>query len=121
MAIKINVATTSNKLAVASGAIIKPVTHFPEDQKEYDENGDFTGKKRFITMDLFGYSSVADFLSTDASKIFIDQFPTGFKKEISDAEFSALMANGTLAEVWLKDWIETFVGVGNCEVIDPYA
>jgi len=48
----------------------------------------------------------------------VDEFNLNYKKDdLTKIEFDAL--NNTTALTILKDHLETFVGVGNCTIIDP--
>jgi len=76
---------------------------------------------RNVEYGLYLSKNQAEYLANPSSIIgSVDEFPSNYVKSITPDEYTALLANGALAEVWLKDWLETFVGVGNCTIIDPF-
>jgi hypothetical protein len=107
--------------SIAADNVIVSAIHFPQPQPQYDEEGAYTGIIRKITYDLFPYVSEADI--TTEGKTFVGGemvlIPSGWEKVMDDAEYAALLADGSLAEVWLKDYIQSLIG-GTSTVIDPY-
>lgn len=104
----------------ANNVIVAPA-HFPLVIPLYDDAGVYIGKIRKITYDLFPYVTEADITTKGKAHVSGEMLllPSGWEKEMTDQEFTDLLANGTLAEVWLKDYIEGIIG-GTSTVIDPY-
>jgi hypothetical protein len=123
MAIKNTVAIEfSAGFSIPANNVIVVATYFPKFVCQYDENGVYTGVVRVITYDLMPYWSEADI--TTEGKDFVGGsmvlVPSGWDKIMTDQEYAALLANGALAEVWLKDQLNIWL-VGNAAtVIDPY-
>lgn len=128
MAIKINVALTDQSgRAIPSGSVITADTYFPKPILNIDEaSGDWDGTvTRPLEYGLPLFTSVADL---QALKGVIEggctEFPALYPKIMTQVEYDSLSGPDALltVETWLKDWLEAFpaIGVGNCEIIDPY-
>lgn len=123
MAIKNSVAIEfSSGFSIPANNVIVAATHFPKFVCEYDEEGAYTGVVRKITYDLFPYVTEADV--TEQDKDFVSgsmvNVPSGWEKIMTPAEYVALLADGTLAEVWLKDQFNIWLVGNTATVIDPY-
>jgi hypothetical protein len=123
MAVKNTVAVAmKNGMDIPANNVIISAIHFPKPEVQYDENGAYTGVKRFVTYDLFPYKTEAD-VTTEGVDYIVGEMvdvPSGWSKEMTDQEYAALLADGTLAEVWLKDQLNIWLAGNAATVIDPY-
>lgn len=124
MAVKNSVAVTdfSGRSVPAGNIIISAVT-FPVPTLNVDAEGKYDGTvTRQICYSMSCYTSVATLQALDnCVQGFIKEFNSaGYTKIMTDAEYTALLAKGELAEVWLKDYIKSVVG-GNPTIINPYS
>jgi hypothetical protein len=107
--------------SIPANNVIVAATHFPKVTPIYDEAGVYVDKIRLVTYDILPYITEADI--TTEGKDFVGGemllIPSGWERPITDAEYLALLADGTLAEVWLKDYIESLIG-GTSTIINPY-
>lgn len=124
MAVKNSVAipTVSGTQLPADNCIVSIVS-FPQPTPEYDDEGNYTGNVvRIINYTLIPYISEAS-ITTEGDVPVSDAmaaFPEGaWSKSMSPAEFTALQADGSLAEQWLAAEIQSRVG-GASTVVDPY-
>jgi hypothetical protein len=122
MAIKINVQLTKAGITIPAGSMIKPSTSFPDDFIERDEAGNITGKKRILQMGFKHFPSKESFNTSPLEIGAVDQFDYGYGAEISDENWALLSGQNALLVVQgiLKDWLESKLGVGTCEIINPY-
>ncbi len=122
MAIKNTVVVAmKNGLDIPTGNTFTTKIHTWSDP-QYDENRVYTGVKRYISYDLFPYKTEADIV-TDGVEFISGEMvdvPNGWTKEMSPAEYAALLADGTLAEVWLKDQFNIWLAGNAATVVDPY-
>jgi hypothetical protein len=123
MAIKNTVAIPmKNGMPIPANNCVVSVIHFPQVRVIYDEAGVATGKTRKITYDLFPYVTEGDITTEGVDFVSgeMDGIPSGWEKEMDDAEYAALLADGTLAEVWLKDQFDIWLAGNAATVVDPY-
>lgn len=123
MAININIAlTTEAGTPILANSMMKPRLNFGADILERDEDGKYTGAyTRIMKADLFLYSSKAVYQADDTNVIGdIKEFLTNYTKVISDKDYEALMADGSLAEQWIIDYLNDILGAGICTLVDPY-
>ena len=123
MAVKNTVAITMiDGMEIPANNVIVTSIHFPKPIPQYNEGGEYTGVKRYINYDLFPYKTEAD-VTREAVTFISGQMtdvPSGWQKEMSDEEYADILADGSLAEVWLKDQLNIWL-VGNAAtVVDPY-
>ena len=124
MAIKnsVIIPMTSGMNLPANNVIISIVT-FPQPQPIYDEDGVYTDAvQRVVNYSLLPY--ITEAAVTTESDTWVEgsmvAFPDGaWSKEITPAEYTALLSDGSLAEQWLAAEIQSKVG-GTSTVIDPY-
>lgn len=125
MALKLNkTLTTQSGLTLPVNNVITSATHFPFVIVNVGEDGNPDGTyTRRITYDLRNYVSEADVIKAGDNYVKggVIEFPAGYEKIMTEAEYNALLANGALAEVWLKDYIDGIMGAGTCTIFDPYA
>lgn len=122
MAIKNSVVLTdqSGREIPANNVIISEVT-FPIPTRQFDKNGNFTGVQRIIRYGFQFYSSIES-VQTDGDQPIAGgakELPMGWARIMTEEEFLALQTNGYLAEVWLKDYVQSVIG-GTSTVVDPY-
>lgn len=120
MAILIEKKLSISGITVPAGTLVKPNVHFPADILSKDAAGKLQ-HKRVITYDNVVYASLESFQNLGTPVFGISAIPAGSEKYMTDEEFTALMAKGELAEVWLKDILNTALGGNYCSIIDPYA
>lgn len=123
MAIKNTVAIPMiDGMEIPANNVIVTAVHFPKALPQYDENGVYTGVKRYITYDLFPYKTEADVTKEGVSYILGEMVdvPSGWSKEMTPAEYAAILADGTLAEVWLKDQLNIWLAGNAAVIVDPY-
>lgn len=121
MATKINTTTTKSGITIPSGLIVQDAVHFPVKQLSKDKDGNVI-KKSFVTADLIPFANEQVYFDTLGKENLgkIDEIPTSFVKELTPEDYTALAGTNALGVVqgWIKDYIETFVGEGNCEIIE---
>lgn len=124
MAIKNTVAIAmKNGMSIPANNCVVSQIHFPQVVVTYDEEGVPDGKVRKITYDILPYMSEGDITTEGVDFIqgeMVD-VPSGWEKEMDDAEYAALLADGTLAEVWLKDQFDIWLAGNAATVVDPYS
>ena len=124
MAVKNSVAVPlEGGLSLPADNCIVSIVSFPQPEPEYDDEGVYTGNvKRVINYTLLPYVSEAA-ITTEGDTWLQNPmvaFPDGaWSKEMSPAEFTALQADGSLAEQWLAAEMQSRVG-GASTVVDPY-
>lgn len=124
MAVKNSVAIPcSGGVQLPADNCIVSIVSFPQPQPEYDDEGVYTGNVvRIINYTLLPYVSEAAITTQDETWVQnpMQAFPDGaWSKSMSPAEFTALQADGSLAEQWLAAEIQSRVG-GVSTVVDPY-
>lgn len=125
MAIKNSVVlNTESGFEVPIDNVIVCSTHVKKAIPLHDDKGKFIGVKRVITYDLFNYKNITELRSeteNNPNNITggIKELPSGWEKVMTDAEYIALLSDGSLAEVWLKDYVQSIIG-GTSIVFDPY-
>jgi len=122
MALKLNKGLTSKAgLPIPKDNIIVTATHFPKTEVYKDEQGANVYVRK-ITYDVFNYVSAATVI--DEYDNYIQggskEIPSGYIKIMTPTEYLALLSNGSLAEVWLKDWVDSIMGAGTATIFDPY-
>lgn len=123
MAVKNTVAIAmKNGMDIPANNVIVSAVHFPKPEPQYDEEGVYTGVKRYITYDLFPYKTEADVTTEGVDYIQGEMVnvPSGWSKEMDAAEYAAILADGTLAEVWLKDQLDIWLAGNVAVIVDPY-
>ena len=78
-------------------------------------------KKKFLTADLTPFATLQvlkDSLGKESLGT-VDNIPTSYVRELSEADETALAGANALGVVktWIKDYIEETVGAGNCSII----
>lgn len=122
MAIQNSVSLTSSSgLIIPANNIILCNLRFPKPTLNRNDKGEWDGTvTREIAYDLFIYESVA---KLQALNNFIlggcIELNDGWIKKMTPTEYDEILANGALAEVWLRDHIESIIG-GHCTIIDPF-
>lgn len=122
MALKLNkVTTTKSGFILPINNVITSRLHslFVEVSDDGDGGVDFT---RRLTYDLRNYISDAEVILVGENYVKggIQELPPSYKKTLTDAEYTALLADGSLAEVWLKDWVDSIMGADTATIYDPY-
>lgn len=109
-------------MSIPANNVIVSAVHFPKPKPQYDEEGIYTGVKRIITYDLFPYMTEADVTTQGVEPILgeMNDVPNGWQKEMSDAEYAEILADGTKAEVWLKDQLNIWLAGNAATIVDPY-
>lgn len=120
MGLQINIKlNTTSGLQIPSGSLLLSDIQFPK--TVVVENGTEKNPLRYINYDLFNYLNVQAYLNNDE---FINggvkEFSSNWSKEMSKEEYSEILANGSLAEVWLRDYLISILGEGSCELVDPF-
>jgi len=127
MAIKINIALTAKSgLSVPAGAVIAPKLTFPRtiSVQVKDGEGVVTGYAPLRFADYLLKINISDqsYLDNEAAIVGgVKEFEEAWRKDVSEAENVALLANGMLAQTWLKDYLEGILGADTCEIFDPFA
>lgn len=106
----------------ANNVIVAQVA-FPKPIPEYDDEGVYTGDViRKITYTLFPYKDEASITTDGIDSVSGEMtlIPFGWEKEMTPVEYAALLADGSLAEVWLKDQIAIWTPGNSPTIIDPY-
>jgi len=113
--------TTQSGLSIPVNNIVVSAIHFPTVKVGKDAEGNKT-YTRIITYDLFNYATeaMARDLGDDYIKGGCIEFGGGYEKRMTDAEYAAILADGSISEVWLKEYIDDIMGAGTCAIIDPY-
>lgn len=122
MAVKNSVTLTAESgLTIPADNIIVPTVRFPKATLNLDANGNWDGTiTRVVEYDLYVYLSVTSLQALDTFiQGGVKEFPSGYSKVMTPQEYADLLANGTLAEIWLKDYIQGVIG-GTSTIIDPY-
>lgn len=124
MGILINkVLTSTGNLPVAANNVVISNIHFPK--ASVLKAPPTLEIQRIITYDLFNYINVAavqnDLQGNGYIMGGVKEFGAGYTRTMTPAEYAAILADGSLSEVWLKDYLESILGAGTCSVIDPYA
>jgi hypothetical protein len=106
---------------VPTNNIVISAVHFPKPTLNKNAQGGWDGTvTRLITYDIFVYVSKATLQALDD---FIQggvrEFPSGWQREMTEQEYLDILANGMLAEVWLKDYINALIG-GTSTIVNPY-
>jgi hypothetical protein len=124
MALKLNkTLKTVSGLTLPIDNVITSKLHFPFVIVDVDGEGNPDGTyTRMITYDLRNYVSDAEVLLAGDNfvKGGVEEFPSGYEKIMTDQEYADLLADGSLAEVWLKDYIDSIMGANTCTIFDPY-
>lgn len=124
MAIKNSVQlTTSAGLIVPADNVIIVVVHFPKPTLNLDAEGNWDGTvKRKITYDLFTYISKVAIQTPGDRPISsgVKEYPNGWEREMTDQDYIDILANGMLAEVWLKDFLNATVPNNAATIINPF-
>ena len=113
--------TTVGGLTVPTLNLVVSAIHFPTPTLVVSEDGKWTGDiVRPITYDLFVYQSKNEVQNPKGNNVGeVIEFPSGWQKNMTPNEYKSLLADGTLAETWLKDYINGIIG-GTSNIIDPY-
>jgi len=91
-------------------------------ESQFDEEGVYTGVKRYVSYDLFPWKTQGDITTFGKQPIegeMVD-VPNGWMKELTSQEYIDLLADGTLAEVWLKDQFNIWLPGNAAVIVDPY-
>ena len=121
MGVLINTTLTSKSgLPIASGSVIKPKVTGGYDLLEHDENGEYTGNKtrRLIYQNDLYLSKVQFQKDPDHPIGEVEEFTTRWVRNVTDAEFAAFQADGSLAEQWLIDHLDGIFGAGTCSLVN---
>jgi len=124
MALKLNkTLTTQSGLLLPVNNVIISALHFPYAVVNTDVGGQPNGTyTRKITYDLRNYISSAEVLLAGGNfvKGGVTQFPSGYEKIMTEKEYAELLADGSLAEVWLKEFVDSIMGANTASIFDPY-
>lgn len=121
MAILINTTLTiGSGIQIPAGAMVKPAVHFPEDRVWRDNENNLQYQRK-ITYDILIYQSKSEFQDLAKPIYGVNLIPYDWEKVMTNQEYLDLMANGLLAETWLKDQLNTWLGGNYCTIIDPYS
>jgi hypothetical protein len=121
MALKLNkTLSTKSGLTLPINNVVTSALHFPF--VNVVDNGGSTSYIRKITYDLRNYISDAEVILVGDNfvKGGVIEFGGGYEKIMTDQEYADLLADGSLAEVWLKEYIDGIMGVGTCTIFEPY-
>jgi hypothetical protein len=91
-------------------------------EPQYNEEGVYTGVQRYIAYDLLPYKDEASVTTYGVESIkgeMVD-VPSGWTKQMTAQEYTDLLADGSLAEFWLKDQFNIWLSGNNASVVDPY-
>ena len=113
---------TKSGLSIPTGNIIIASLHFPKAHLSIEENGDLK-VVRIITYDMFNYTSVEEVKNGENDNYVqggVQEFDSGYTKIMTPEEYEEILADGSLAEVWLKNYIDGIMGAGTCTIINPY-
>ena len=124
MAIKNTVAIAMNDgMDIPANNVVVSKTHvWAEPQYDAENNNAYAGVKRYIAYDLLPYKDEASVTTygVDSIQGAMNDVPSGWTKEMTEQEYTDLLADGSLAEVWLKDQFNIWLSGNNASVIDPY-
>lgn len=123
MALKISIALTAKSgYQLPVDNIIVTSVHFPKATLNVNEEGVWDGTvTRYITYDLVSYVSTATLQSLDDFvQGGVKEFESGWMKIMTEQEYVDILSNGSLAEVWLKNYIEGLIGADTVTIFDPY-
>ena len=120
MATLVNIATSKSGIPIPAGLVIADAVHFPFVQFSKDKDDNLV-KKKFLTADLTHFATLQvlkDSLGKESLGT-VDNIPTSYVRELSEADETALAGANALGVVktWIKDYIEETVGAGNCSII----
>jgi hypothetical protein len=121
MALKLNKTLSTNSgLTLPVNNVITSSLHSPF--VDVVDNEGVTSYVRRLTYDLRNYISDAEVILVGANYVKggVVEFEGGYEKTLTDQEYADLLADGSLAEVWLKDYIDSIMGAGTCTIFDPY-
>lgn len=107
---------------IPANNVIVSAVHFPKAIPQYDDEGVYTGVVRLITYDLFLYKTEAGVTTQGVGHILgkMVDVPNGWSKEMSESEYAEILADGTKAEVWLRDQLNIWLAGNAATIIDPY-
>lgn len=114
--------TTQSGLTIPVDNVIISSISFPIASLSIDQAGDLVVTRR-ICYTLFNYISVAEIQKAENDSYIKGgsiEIPAGYEKIMTPAEYAAILADGSLAEVWLKEYVDGIMGAGTATVIDPY-
>lgn len=113
--------TTKGGLKLPVNNVVISSIHFPKPTVSEEENGDKIYTRR-ITYDLDNYINVAEVQKDGDNYVSggVIEFEGGYEKIMTDAEYAAILADGSLAEVWLKEYLDGILGADSCTIINPY-
>ena len=126
MAIKVNKSLTANSgLEIPSGSIIVPGVGFPRtiSVQLFDEEGNSLGTyepKRTIEYSISLFVSQQSFLE-EKQQVTAIEIPSHYSMEMDADQHAAVLDNGMMAEVWLKNYLEELLGPDTCQLVDPFA
>lgn len=124
MALKLNKElNTKSGLPLPVNNVITSQLYSPFVIVNVDEDGNPDGTyTRMLTYDLRNYKSETEVVKAGDNYVKggVEEFPSGYQKILTNAEYEALLADGSLAEVWLKEYIDGIMGAGTCTIFDPY-
>ena len=110
-------------MPIPANNVFVTAIHFPKPEPIYDSNGVYTGNvTRKIAYDFFPYMTEAD-VTTDGKDYILGEMvdvPNGWVKEMTPAEYASLLADGTLAEQWVRDQLNIWLPGNVAVIIDPY-
>ena len=124
MAIKINVELKRAGIIIPTSSMVKPNIHFPSDIIEKNDKKETTKIRRFVSFDNILFSSKEAYNENPTESIgYVDNFDSGHTKELTDSEFNELSGDGNallIVEGWVKEYLESKLGAGTCEIISAY-
>jgi hypothetical protein len=124
MAIKNSVAILMKSgMSIPANNVVVSAVHFPKPTPIYDDAGVYTGDVvRLITYDLLPYMTEADITTKGVDFVSGEMVnvPNGWSRQITPAEYTALIANGALAEVWLKDQFNIWLAGNVASIVNPF-
>ena len=122
MALKLNKElTTKSGLKIPVDNVIISGIHFPPAIVSMDKDDENVYTRR-VTYDLLNYISEGAVIEVGDNYVSggcVD-FKSGYERIMTPAEYLAILSDGSLAEVWLKDYIDDIMGEDTCTIIDPY-
>jgi hypothetical protein len=122
MAVKNTVAITmTSGLSIPADNVIVSKTHIWS-EPQYDEEGTYTGVDRYIAYDIIPYKTEGDVTTQGIQPVSgeMENVPSGWTKLMTAQEYTDLLADGSLAEVWLKDQFNIWLSGNAATVVDPY-
>jgi len=114
--------TTDGKAVVPANNIVIIASHIPIVSLNYDANGDYDGTfVRKMTFDLCVYESVSDYQIRGSAfvKGGFDDFDVGYVKTLTQVEWDAFWADGSIIYTWVKDYLNAIAG-NTATLVDPY-